>query len=151
MNGIPDLATTRKSGLLTIIGAGLIALGSFLPWVTATSGFGSLNKSGMEGGDGILTLTGAVLLGLIGFSVYTGSAKKPNIAGLWIVLAAASVAVIAMIDYQDLNERIDELQREVGTFVSANIGAGLWTVGVGAIAALADGVMLMRMPEVENA
>ena len=89
---------------LSLIGGGLVILGSFLPWATVTSAFGSVSKSGTDG-DGQITLIAGCLAALVAVmdiidvSRTAGEVESAYLdasvgIGLWVVLAGAVVAVV---------------------------------------------------------
>lgn len=43
------------AGALTVGGA-VVAVGSLLPWISASSGFETVTRSGIEGGDGLVSI-----------------------------------------------------------------------------------------------
>jgi hypothetical protein len=100
------------------IGAGIIAVGSFMPWASVTIGLGTINKNGIDG-DGKITL---VLAGLGALGIWRlGGA-------LWLsILCGALTSVIAYYNGRDLN----------GLFGSedniADAAIGIYAVFVGGI------------------
>ena len=69
----------QGSGAVVALGGLLIAIGSFLPWISVSSAFGSLSRNGVEGGgDGVSTLIIGVLMVLLGISAWSG-ASIPSI------------------------------------------------------------------------
>src|SRR5205823_1570587 len=66
----PATALAGREGVVVVLlGALGLAVGSFLPWLTATAPFvGTISRSGLDGGgDGILTLIAGIVVGLLGF------------------------------------------------------------------------------------
>lgn len=123
----------RSAAIVVMIGGGLIALGSFLPWITVRTGFGSLSRSGLEGGDGILTLILGLGLVVAGYLLLNAS----TIASWIIPGAAAIVGIVGFINLRDVQERVDDAGSE---FVAASVGTGLYAILIGAIAAFAAGM-----------
>jgi hypothetical protein len=111
----------------------LAVLGSFLPWVTATAALvGTISRSGMEGGDGIVTLLLGVAAGLVGFSRLRGPTKATVWLGpLLLGLAIAGLGAFEIIIIQD---RLKEVDSEVGT---ASVGMGPWAIAVGGVLVVA--------------
>lgn len=66
-SGIVD----EKDGWWLIFGGGLIALGSFLPWITF-SGAGPFSRSGLDRRDGVITLVCGAVVGIIGGYIVSG-------------------------------------------------------------------------------
>lgn len=113
-------------GLLMTGGAGLVILGSFMPWVR----LGPDSISGMET-DGRITLVVGIVMLLLGLSARTAYSRVPRI----LVMVASVLAIaIAAIDNTRLREGLpDNL-----------IGAGVGTVFVGGILALIGSFLRSR-------
>jgi len=125
-------------------GAGLIALGSILPWATASTVFGTLSVNGTHG-DGKITLALAVVIGLLAAVslLQRVSAVVPVVS----VMLSVFVVVVAIRDMRNLPNPSSGL-------VVVDIGTGLWLCLAGGIAAaLASGLMFTeyRTPKVEIA
>ena len=127
----PPAQPTSVWAWALLTGAGLVVLGSFLPWVTASAPFfGTVSRSGMGGGDGIITLIAGLMLPGIGVARLQGNLSKPLLVGAWIAsIAAGGVGILDLVNVQN---RISGLP----SLVSASAGAGLWTVIIGAAVAL---------------
>jgi hypothetical protein len=130
----PAQATGPQPGLGGSIMAGLggavVAVGSFLPWITARTPFQTVNRSGLEGGDGTITLVlGIVIIVLVAVRLMRPQAAAPS--GIGILLAAAGAAVVAGIDLADINNRIETAQG-ASALVQASVGVGIWAIFVGA-------------------
>src|SRR5262245_20666262 len=64
---------------VVIAAAAAIAIGSFLPWATVSAPLvGTISKSGVQGGDGIVSLVGAGVLALLAF-IAIGSRKRRSL------------------------------------------------------------------------
>jgi hypothetical protein len=107
-------------------GAGAVAVGSLLPWVTVHSAFGSISVAGTEG-DGVITL----IIGLAFAAAY--AAKKIPLAAP----AGFAALVMAIYELTNVQSGIRDAERELGEFATASVGIGLWIVLIGAIAMLA--------------
>jgi hypothetical protein len=129
--------------ILLMVGGGLAVLGSFLPWVSIQSGFGTISKSGMDGGDGIFTLGAGVLAAIFGFLAYNGGRSQVRPAQVIGIVAALITGSVAIYDYIDITERVDSLGSNA--FVSGSVGAGLYTLFVAAALMLAGGILVERL------
>lgn len=112
------------------IGGVLVVVGSVLPWVTATGAFGiSVSRSGVEGGDGLLTIALGIGIGLLGLTMVRGRNLER-----WRVAFIASAVTLALIvlDYFVIQDRIDDLSDDS---IFASVGLGVWIVGIGALIA----------------
>jgi hypothetical protein len=75
----PTDRTPNKAGpALELIGGGLVLLGSFLPWATVATVFGTVSLNGIDG-DGKITMVLGLVLVLIAVLELTGSSAE-NIA-----------------------------------------------------------------------
>jgi hypothetical protein len=133
----------------TMIGLGglLIVLGSFLPWLTATAPFvGTISRNGMEGGDGIITLIlGVVVTILIGVSQLTAT-RMPALLQRSSIVTGVITGAVAIYDYVEVQRRIEDV-KEQSELISASVGAGIWTLIVGAILAIVGGVVVRNVPK----
>jgi hypothetical protein len=132
----------------TMIGLGglLIVLGSFLPWLTATAPFvGTISKSGMEGGDGIITLILGVVTILIGVSQLTAT-RLPTLLQRSSIATGIITGAVAIYDYVDVQRRIEQVKEQT-ELVSASVGAGIWTLIVGAILSIVGGMVVRNLPK----
>jgi hypothetical protein len=125
-------APNRTGPIVSLIGGGLVLLGSFLPWATVKTAVlsspASLSVSGTDG-DGVITLVlGLVIVG-IGLVCLT---SRPR---LWLVslIAGCAAALVAVIDIVDVGNRVGEIESD---YLHASVGVGLWVVLVGAIIAV---------------
>jgi hypothetical protein len=121
-------------------GAGLVALGSLLPWATVdTVTFGTRTKYGIEG-DGVFTLIGAAL-----FAVFFLLHHAPwqRVVATLIALGLLVVAVVDFSDVQNTAEKVEAEAEAVSAGLTASVGVGLWMVLVGSVGMVA-GVLLRR-------
>jgi opacity protein-like surface antigen len=136
----PKPSWSTQVQVLVFGGAGLAALGSFLPWVTADIGAFSVTKNGTEG-DGVITLILAVAMGL----VFIFGRKPKSVAWLVIVLAGLVLAV-ALYDTVDVSNKADELANNSSSLfqVSASVGIGLWLALAAGVLAFVGGIVALN-------
>jgi hypothetical protein len=131
---------------MTLLGGILIILGSFLPWLTATAPLvGTISRNGMEGGDGIITLILGVITILIGVTQLTAT-NLPMLLHRSPIVTGAIAGIVAIINYLDAQQRIEDA-REESELIAASVGAGIWTLVVGAVLAIVGGVLVRRLPK----
>ena len=119
--------TREPSAIFTTIGAALIVIGCFMPWVSATSGFGTVSRSGLDGGDGLLLLPVGILIGVIGVSrlgAFEISVRLEAAEKVLLIVAAALV----VFNFVTTSSRVSDASNE---FVDARVGAGLYVAGIG--------------------
>lgn len=130
-------------GILIMAGGLLLCLGSFLPWVTANAPLvGSMSKSGMEGGDGIITLILGIGIAALGIGFLAGM-KSSSAGPLIVLIAAVAAAAVTVVDYNDVQGRVEDAQA-VSDLVSASVGAGIWTLFVGSIVSALGSLSFLR-------
>jgi hypothetical protein len=124
---------------LSIVVAGaLYAIGSALPWASITAPFvGTISKSGLEGGDGVVTLLIGIVLALVGLGHLTGS----RAAGSKLATVLLSVAALGMAAFEisTVSSRLADIDSDVGY---ASTGIGLWLMAVGGVLALLSALAL---------
>lgn len=109
-----------RSRVLAAVGAGLLILGSLMPWVTVTTAFGSISRAGADDdGDGILTLiAGGIALGLVVARKYPPA-----------VIIAALAAAVVLYDWFDISQTANDVNSGFGRL---SVGWGLYVTGIGA-------------------
>jgi hypothetical protein len=130
--------TNRQAAILVTVGGLLVAVGSLLPWITLTSGFGSASVAGIEG-DGILTLILGGVIALLGFLAYGGTGPR-------FVTFLLSVGALAFGGWE-----LVTLSGKLSSTDTARVavGMGLYIVVGGAVVALIGSVM--RRPVTSDA
>ena len=110
---------------VTVVGGAMMAIGAFLPWATASTGFGSLSVSGMEGDGIFLLVTGGIAVAAALMSAY-------STGPWWAVVAVVSVigAVTCFIDLQNVHGAFDYRN------VVVQVGVGLWVCLAGSVVGL---------------
>jgi hypothetical protein len=131
---------------MTLLGGVLIVLGSFLPWLTATAPLvGTISRNGMEGGDGIITLILGVVTILIGVTQLTAT-NLPTLLQRSPIVTGAVTAIVAVMNYLNVQQRIEDV-REESELIAASVGAGIWTLVVGAVLAIVGVVLVRKLPK----
>ena len=134
----PQTKKTPTAGWVAVLAGGLIAIGSILPWITATAVFvGSISVGGMEG-DGKITVALGVLLLILGFVAIGGGKMHP---GPLILLGIGAIAVVVA-NYSNIQDVVDET-RKSGVGV-ASIGYGFWMVAIGGVVAVVGAALAKR-------
>lgn len=138
----PATSSLNVGLVVVLIGGGLVLLGSFLPWITATAAFvGTISRSGIDGGgDGLITAgIGLVIVvaGLLGFA----SPGAVSVARLGAVVAGIAAVALGILEINSVNARIASLDVQTAT---ATVGMGLYAVILGGIVAFIGGLMAKR-------
>lgn len=111
-DALDELEATRASStpprvsipaaLLALAGL-LVAIGSFLPWFTASLGSQSFSENGLSaGGDGIITLVVGVALIVLGVAVFVVR-RATTVVVLLSFPVVALAAGVALLDYLDIS------------------------------------------------
>lgn len=118
----PAVESAASPGsFLVILGGVAVAVGAFLPWITANTVFATVSRNGLDGGgDGIIALGGGVLLAALGL------ARK---AGIGTFVLAVGMGVVAFLNLQDITDRLVVVQSD---YAVGSVGAGIWAIFVGA-------------------
>ena len=115
-----------------LLGGILYAAGSALPWITVTAAFvGTVTRSGLEGGDGIITIGLGIVLALVGLAHLLGSKAAGSKVAL--VLVALIAVGFSIFEINNVNERINGLDADIREL--ASVGIGLWMMVVGSVVA----------------
>lgn len=123
-----QITKTMVKGSVGTIAMVMVAIGSVLPWATASAGIFSVSKGGLSG-DGWITL-GLAVLGIVSFMLGTfQKSKAPFIAGLVV-----SILVLGIAAYDTVN--VARLAADAGEGASASVGVGLIVCLIGGIIGL---------------
>lgn len=108
----------NQSALMMTVGGAALAVGSFLAWGTVLG----ISVSGMDGGDGWMTLIGGAVVAVYGFMAYQGNSSLPK----WLPWAGIVVGLgVAIINFFDI----------LGTD-GVSIGIGMWLMLAGGVVAI---------------
>jgi hypothetical protein len=129
--GMSASGSLNITAVVILLGGVLFAVGSFLPWATASSAFGSASKSGMEGGDGMITVFLGVVIALLGLT----RLQRPGLPGnrLTMVLLGAIAIGVAVFEGSNIQSR---LEASSSAYVVTSVGMGIYVMGVGGVLAL---------------
>ncbi len=120
-------------GVLFLIAGGLVVLGSFLPWISATAAFiGTISRNGIDGGDGVITVGLGILTGLFGVSLLARSGR-PSVARVGALFIGLITLYLALVEIGSASARAREITNDYAT---GQVGAGLYVIALGAILAI---------------
>ena len=124
--------------VLVLGGAVALVIGAFMPWVKASLGFLSVQRSGIDG-DGAFTLVCGIAAAVLFWVVVSR-------AGRIIVLIAGGFALaISIYDIVNISSKADELSSASGAFsIDASVGLGLWLSAIAAAAVVVGAVLAIR-------
>jgi hypothetical protein len=126
--------------MLMVAGSALL-LGAFLPWLEATTIFGTINRSGVSyGSDALVTAGIGVGLAAIGGAQFFG-----RVVPMWLrivtIVAAIIAGLILAYDYTQIQDRVESVSDSDAA--AAAVGFGLW-LSIGGAAAGIIGAILSR-------
>lgn len=123
--------TVQPNPAFYVAGAGalLVVLGSFLPWISVTTIFGTVSVNGIEA-DGQFTLVFGILSGLGILLVI----QKPGKRAWGAASFALLTLVISIVDLFNASERLVDISSD---YTVASIGIGLYLVVLGGFLGLA--------------
>jgi len=133
---VPATSSFSIPAAAVTIGGAAMVVGSLLPWITVTA-FVTVSRSGLEAGDGLITIILGVAVVLIGLAALASGRAQFRL--LAIALGALGLGITA-IDYASVQDRIRTLDADIRDL--ASVGIGLYLVGVGALIALAGGLKM---------
>jgi hypothetical protein len=116
-------------GLVGILGCAAGVVGSFMAWITVTSGFGSASVSGTDG-DGKITAVVGILAGLLAL-VGLSKGSRGNV--ITAALLAVGGAAMSAYEWQNVSSKIDDA--DFNEFARASVGTGIWVMLAGLIVA----------------
>jgi hypothetical protein len=129
--GPVEVAPSKAGPIVMLVGGGLVLIGSFLPWATVTTVFGTISVAGTNG-DGKITLGVGLAIVLVSILELTGTSGA-RILNIVIGVVAAGIGVL---DYANVSERIAGASSDVA---QAAVGVGLYAVIAGGIAVIVGG------------
>jgi hypothetical protein len=116
------------------LGAVLLVVGALLPWAEASSASASFSRTGIDG-NGAATLVAAVAVVLFCLVV-----PRPKVAAALVIGVAVLAGAVGVHDALDISHKADRLVAALPK-VSAGVGIGVWITIVGAVIALAGGIL----------
>jgi hypothetical protein len=137
--------TVSKGGFnmtaaVILVGGALVAIGSFLPWATAT-GLVSVSKSGLDGGDGIFTLPFGVVIALLGLS----RLQRSGLPGNRLVMVILGVIAVGLAWFEG-NHIQSQLDAAASVYVVYSLGMGIYVMGVGGVLVVLASIFGERGP-----
>ncbi len=124
---------TRVNAAMMILGGVGLVVGSFLGWADLLG----ISVSGIDGGDGWMSLTGAVVVVVFGLRTFFGDRKLPTWFAWGGLFVAIGVAGINLLDIMSTG----------GDDVS--LGSGMWLMVFGGFVAFV-GLLRFSWPQIRE-
>ena len=132
----PAPGGTNGPALGMIAGGIILAVGSLMPWLTATAAFvGTISRNGVDGGgDGLVTVIagGCVALGGVARAMRSRWSQTARALG---GLGSAVAAIVAVNDIGSVSSRVADITSGTSGVIAA-VGTGLYVVLIGAAVGL---------------
>ena len=141
-------STVPAGAWIAIVGGVLMAVSSFLPWMTAHVFLATINRNSFQLGNNFgFSPDGLILIGLglvtviVGITRLVGSAMPRYIQRSTIVtgIGALLVAINRGPSIHDLANNVSSASQGIA---SASIGYGLWIAGLAGVVAIVGGLVL---------
>jgi Protein of unknown function (DUF2510) len=130
---------TNRGGLVVLVGALVLAIGSALAWAKVEAGLFSRSIAGTDG-DGKITIA---IAAVVGVAALVGMLRAPVSGGAVILALVGGIAAggVAVYDIVNVNNKIDEVSSAT-SLVTASVGIGLY-VCVGGAAMIVVGALMV--------
>ncbi len=120
---------------MATVGAGLLLVGSFVPWVTVDTAFGTLNKNGIDGDGKLTAATGILALLLIAVGAST---RERILLAVGAVISAAGGA-IGIYDGVDIGRAASDI---TSNYATATVGIGIYVTIAGGLMGFIAGMIV---------
>lgn len=130
----PSADTLNITAVVMVVAGLMVAAGAFLPWITVATGFVSVSRSGMDGGDGWIALAVGALMAVVGLGGLRSLDSVPNIAAVALGLGALGLGAF---EYLSVQDRITNADATVASLIQVGVGVYL-ILGGGALAFVAS-------------
>ena len=125
-------------------GAIALLVGSTMAWmrVTGPRVGDEWTSSGLDLGDGRITVALALVLAVLGAGIITGRMARfggTKVAAMGALVAGAAALAVTAVDIADVADRAPRLGVPAGAV--SNVGTGLWLAFLGALFAVVGGLM----------
>ena len=147
--GAPVRIVQAPVGLIVagaLLGSVMAAVGSFMPWAKASFLFMSMEVSGVEAGDGIISLVAAVAAGVLSLLILGQNAR---LFGFLTMIAGGVAAATALYDIGNYYQMVSEeplvgglTELAEGIYITA--AGGAIAAGSGLLALLSAGPRTIR-------
>lgn len=134
----------RVAGGFVLGGAIALLVGSAMAWmeVTGPKVGDAWTATGLDLGDGRITVALALVLAVLGAAIITGRMNRfggTKVAAMGALVAGAAALAVVAVDIADVADRASRLGVPAGAV--SNVGSGLWLAFVGALFAVVGGLM----------
>src|SRR4051812_22615696 len=144
----------RYLGLLAIVGAALMVIGSFLPWFKIDATFTDITRSGMDDNIGWVT----IIFGALAAGLALGIISGPGVSGgvRWnvaLIVGAGLAGVLPAVVWAGGTSASKSIFDHTFGFLTTKYATGLYVIGLGiaCVIGAAAGVAMLRQRTVDKA
>jgi len=150
-----DAAAKRRRSAGYVVGAAaaLMVCASFLPWVKVNF-FVSIARSGIDGGDGWISVILGGLLAIVAWRLVKAAAegaRAPVVLAILLSIAALGLAIFEWVDIENTAADVgsdtgpfgDEI--DLGAFITK--GIGLYALGLAGVVGVGGAIAYIRPPQ----
>jgi hypothetical protein len=128
--------------LLTVVGATVAMLGSFMAWTHGLANTAGPITEGRIGGDG--KYTAMLALAVLACTAWF-VARPSRRSALVTTIASAILFVVSVGEWMSVSDHVQSVNHDNGLFATASVAAGSWIVMLGAALALAGSIWTLRI------
>jgi hypothetical protein len=157
------------AGIVAIVGGGLLAVGSFLPWAEVSGSGASVTAKGLDGSDGYITLAAGLIAVVTGLLMVRATRRVVAVVAVLAGLVGGGLALYDALTAKDsvLDAAAEELAPSFGVSpdqvraaldqavdsgqLGVSISIGLYVVIAGGLVTVVGGVLGLRHTEAEPA
>ena len=144
----------RNLGLVAIVGAALMVIGSFLPWFKVDATFTTITRTGMDDNIGWVTIIFGVAAAGIAAQIIRGRGVGGGVRwNVGLIIIAALSGVLAAVVWAGGTSASKSISDQSFGFVTAKYSTGLYVIalGIACVIAAAAGLEIVRQRTVDAA
>lgn len=149
-----NAATRRNLGVVAIVGAALMVIGSFLPWFKVDATFVDITRTGMDDNIGWVTIIFGVLAAGLAIGIISGRGVSGGVRwNVALIMVAALSGVLAAVVWAGGTSASKSISDQSFGFVTAKYATGLYVIalGIACVIAAAAGLEVLRQRTVDAA
>lgn len=165
----PQRRGASTAGIVAIVGGGLLAVGSFLPWAEVSGSGASVTAKGLDGSDGYITLAAGLIAVVTGLLMLRATRRVVVVVAVLAGLVGGGLALYDALTAKDsvLDAAAEELAPSFGVSpdqvraaldqavdsgqLGVSISIGLYVVIAGGLVTVVGGLLGLRDSATEPA
>src|SRR5581483_1244924 len=126
------VAARRNFGVLAIVGAALMVIGSFLPWFKVDATFVNITRTGMDDNIGWVTIIFGVVAAGIALQIIRGRGVGGGVRwNVGLIIIAALSGILAAVVWAGGTSASKSISDQTFGFVTAKYSTGLYVIALG--------------------